>query len=59
VKELFAAIAMLCSERDIDIGRSGVLTTLRSRYRMFLRFKWNCDRLGFDVVQFFPEDLEF
>lgn len=57
--DLIKAISMLCAEQDIDIGRSGVLATRRSRDRLFLRFVWNGDHLGFDVIQFFPEDGEF
>jgi hypothetical protein len=58
---MLKAIAWLCTERDIDIGRSGVMTTRRSRDTRYWRFRWNGDRLcpGFDLVQFFPEDGEF
>ena len=57
--KILRAIRLLLSERDIDIGRSGVLTTRRSRDRKYWGFQWNSDRLGFDLVQFFPEDGEF
>lgn len=56
---MFKLLFFLLTERDIDIGRSGVLTTRRSRDRRCFWLKWNGDRVGFDLVQFFPEDLEF